>query len=81
MNISEFDALDFSEIKRQDAKEFDFGFTWDEGILVDEIESDGLSREHEFAPLQKEGYASISLLKKDFDVAAVIENKWAEDQK
>lgn len=76
VNISEFDALDFSEIKRQNAKELDFGFTWQEEIVVD-----GLVQDNEFAPLQKDGYASISLLKRDFEAAALIENKWAEEQK
>jgi len=81
VKISEFDGLDFSEIKRKNAKELDFGFIWQQGILVDEIETDGLAQENKFAPLQKEGYASISLLKKDFEAATLMENKWAEEQK
>ena len=76
MKISEFDALDFSEIKRQNAKKLDFGFTWQKEIVVD-----GLVQDDEFAPLQKDGYASVSLLKKDFEAAALMENKWAEEQK
>ncbi|CAG5098289.1 Oidioi.mRNA.OKI2018_I69.XSR.g15532.t1.cds [Oikopleura dioica] len=75
---SEFEAMDFSEIKKKNARKLDFGFRWSEDDIS---ETERTISGGNFAPIKSDGYASLALLKKDFETASELESNWEKESK